>query len=60
MAITSPYWNHRHETMPRGLLEALQTEKLRRLVAWSEQSVPWQAKRLHAAGVTGDSIRSLE
>lgn len=57
--MTSPYWNPRHETMPRERLEALQTEKLRRLVAWTERSVPWQAERLHRAGVTADSIRSL-
>ena len=46
--------------MPRERLEALQAEKLRRLVAWTEQSVPWQAERLHEAGVTADSIRSLD
>jgi phenylacetate-CoA ligase len=59
VATTSPYWNPRHETMPRERLEALQTEKLRRLVAWTEQRVPWQAERLHEVGVTADSIRSL-
>ncbi|MGH2735460.1 MAG: phenylacetate--CoA ligase family protein [Actinomycetota bacterium] len=56
----SPYWNERHETMPRDQLEALQIHKLRNLLAWSEQQVPFHAKRLHDAGVTADSVNSLE
>jgi phenylacetate-CoA ligase len=55
----SPYWNPRHETMPRGQIEALQTRKLKNLVAWADAKVPWQSKRLRAAGVTADSIKSL-
>lgn len=56
----SPYWNPRHETMPRDQIEALQLRKLRHLVAWTEARVPWQAARLKAAGVSADSIRSLD
>ena len=56
----SPYWNPRHETMPREQIEALQVRKLKNLVAWAEDRVPWQAKRLKAAGVSAESIRSLE
>ena len=56
----SPYWNPRHETMPRDQLEALQVHKLKRLVEWADASVPWQAKRLRDAGVTADSIGSLD
>jgi phenylacetate-CoA ligase len=56
----SPYWNPRHETMPRAEIEALQVRKLKNLVAWAEQRVPWQARRLKAAGVTADSIKSLK
>ncbi|HEY7281639.1 MAG TPA: AMP-binding protein [Actinomycetota bacterium] len=52
----SPYWNPRHETMPREQLEALQVRKLRNLVEWADASVPWQSKRLRDAGVTADSI----
>jgi phenylacetate-CoA ligase len=55
----SPYWNPRHETMPRPQIEALQTHKLKNLVAWADAKVPWQSKRLRAAGVTADSIKSL-
>jgi phenylacetate-CoA ligase len=56
----SPYWNPRHETMPREELDALQVHKLKRLVAWSEAHVPWHAKRLQDAGVSADSIESLD
>jgi phenylacetate-CoA ligase len=56
----SPYWNPRHETMPREELEALQVRKLRRLVEWADARVPWQSKRLRGAGVTADSINSLD
>ena len=56
----SPYWNPRHETLPREDLEALQVRKLRNLVEWADANVPWHAKRLRDAGVTGDSIGSLE
>src|SRR5881628_2736797 len=56
----SPYWNPRHETMPREGTLALQARKLRNLVEWADAQVPWQAKRLRNAGVTADSIRSLD
>jgi phenylacetate-CoA ligase len=55
-----PYWNPRHETLPREELEALQVRKLRNLVAWADASVPWQAKRLRDAGLTADQIDSLD
>jgi len=56
----SPYWNPRHETMPRDQIEALQLRKLKNLVAWTQASAPWQAKRLKAAGVTAESIQTLK
>src|SRR5438093_1107819 len=56
----SPYWNPRHETMPRQQIEALQVRKLRNLVEWADAQVPWQAKRLRNAGVTADSIHTLD
>ncbi len=56
----SPYWNPRHETMPRDELEALQARKLRNLVAFAEANVPWHARRLKEAGVSADDISSLE
>ena len=56
----SPYWNPRHETMSREDLDSLQTHKLRNLVAWADAQVPLHSKRLADAGVTADSIRSLD
>jgi len=56
----SPYWNPRHETMPRDQIEALQVRKLRTLLGWADAQVPWQSKRLRDAGVTADQINSLE
>jgi phenylacetate-CoA ligase len=55
----SPYWNPRHETMPRDQIESLQGRKLRNLVDWTDSNVPWQSKRLRDAGVTADQITSL-
>jgi phenylacetate-CoA ligase len=56
----TPYWNPRHETLPRDRLEALQLRKLRTLVEWADARVPWQAKRLRDAGVTADGINRLD
>ena len=56
----SPYWNPRHETMAREGIDALQLRKLRNLLRWTEEQVPYHAKRLHDAGVTADSIESLD
>jgi phenylacetate-CoA ligase len=57
---TSPYWNPRHETMSRGDLDALQARKLRNLVAWAEATVPFHARRFEEAGVTAESLRTLD
>jgi phenylacetate-CoA ligase len=56
----TPYWNPRHETMPREEIEALQVRKLRNLLAWAEAEVPWHAERLRGAGVTSEGISSLD
>ena len=53
----TPYWNPRHETLPRPDLEALQVAKLRRLVAFARARSPFHRERL--AGVDPGSIRSL-
>jgi phenylacetate-CoA ligase len=46
--------------MARADLEALQVHKLRGLLEWSAAQVPWHAGRLKDAGVTSDSIGSLD
>ncbi|HEX2032180.1 MAG TPA: phenylacetate--CoA ligase family protein, partial [Actinomycetota bacterium] len=56
----SPYWNPRHETMPRQDLEALQVHKLGNLLEWADAKVPFHSKRLRDAGVTADGISSLD
>jgi phenylacetate-CoA ligase len=56
----SPYWNPRHETMPREELEALQVRKLRNVIGWADAQVPFHSKRLRDSGVTIDSIAGLE
>jgi len=56
----SPYWNPRHETMARDGIEALQVRKLRNLVGWAADRTGFHAKRFADAGVTADSIESLE
>src|SRR5207237_9988563 len=55
----SPYWNPRHETMPRDQIEELQVRKLKNLAAWAEARAPRQAKRLKAAGVAAASMKAL-
>ncbi|HWC31526.1 MAG TPA: AMP-binding protein [Actinomycetota bacterium] len=60
MRIESPYWNPRHETLPREDLEALQFRKLRSLLEWSDANVPFYAKRMRDAGVTPDAVRTLD
>jgi phenylacetate-CoA ligase len=56
----TPYWNPRHETMPRDGITALQLDKLRHLIEWADARVPWQSKRLRDAGVTADQVKSLD
>ncbi|HEV8683100.1 MAG TPA: AMP-binding protein [Actinomycetota bacterium] len=56
----SPYWNPRHETLPREELETLQLRKLRNLVEWADTQVPFHSKRLRDAGVTADSIATVD
>ncbi len=46
--------------MPRDQLDALQVHKLRNLVEWTHAKVPWQSKRLSEAGVTAESIQTLD
>ncbi len=47
------------ETMPRKELEALQLERLKHIVDYCYNNVPFYHKRLSEAGVTGDKIKCL-
>ena len=53
-------WNDEFETMPREALEALQLKRLRAVVERVYATVPFYRRRLDEAGVTPDSIKSLE
>ncbi len=53
-------WNDEFETMPREALEALQLKRLRAVVERVYATVPFYRRRLEEAGVTPDSIKSLE
>ncbi len=45
--------------LPRAGVEALQQEKLRRLLALAHAHCPWHRQRLNAAGLSPDNLSSL-
>ena len=47
------------ETMSRQELDALQLERLKRMVNYCYENVPFYHERLEKAGVTGDKIKTL-
>jgi phenylacetate-CoA ligase len=53
-------WNKDVETMPRAALRDLQVERLRWSVQWAYDRVPFPLRRLAAAGVAAERIRSLD
>ncbi|HEX9754977.1 MAG TPA: phenylacetate--CoA ligase [Gemmatimonadales bacterium] len=55
-----PIWNAELETCSRAELTALQVERLRRLVGYLQERVPFYHERLTRAGVSPDAIRSLD
>jgi phenylacetate-CoA ligase len=56
----TPYWNPRTETLSRDQLDALQLRKLQDHVAFTLANAPWQGDRLRRAGVTPESLRTLD
>ena len=53
------YWDKKHETLPREDLEFLQLARLRETVQIAGNS-PFYRERLQQAGVTPESLKSLE
>lgn len=53
------FWQEQIETMDRAELERLQLEKLKKLVDYCYNRVPFYKKRLDEAGVTADKIKTL-
>ncbi len=47
------------ETMRRADIEALQLQKLKKMVNYCYNNIPFYHERLQAAGVTGDKIKTL-
>jgi phenylacetate-CoA ligase len=54
------YWNKEAETMPREELQKLQLQRLREVVKYAYERVPFYRKRFDAAGIKPEDIRSLE
>ena len=55
----NPYFDQRHETMPRAELEQLQLQRLKQTVALCVQS-PFYKKKFEQMGLGPDDIRSLD
>ncbi len=53
------FFNKEIETMPRKEIEALQLERLKRMVDYCMNNVPFYHDRLTKAGVTADKIKTL-
>lgn len=47
------------ETMRRADIEALQLQKLKKMVDYCYNNIPFYHERLQEAGVTGDKIKTL-
>jgi len=54
------YWNKEAETMPREELQKLQLQRLREVVKYAYERVPFYRKRFEASGIKPEDIRSLE
>jgi len=55
-----PIWDPKHETMPAAEMRALQLERLKAIVKRAGERIPFYTQRLREAGVSADSIRSLD
>lgn len=53
-------WNEEFETMPRRELQKLQLERLKKVVAYCMEKVPFYRDLYGKAGVSADDIKSLE
>lgn len=56
----SPYWNPKHETLPKDQLRQLQAHKLQRLVARACSQSPYHRRLYEQAGVAPEQIKSLD
>lgn len=56
----SLFWNKAIETMPRARIDALHVHRLQALVSYAYDFSPFYRKKLDAAGVKPQDIRSIE
>ena len=59
MALDSPYWNPKTETLDRERLEALQLTKLRRQCEWAAARSPWYRRLFAAEGFDPARLNSV-
>jgi phenylacetate-CoA ligase len=54
------FFNEYYETLPKDQLRQLQSERLRKLVAYVYERVPFYRRQLDDAGIQPDQIRSMD
>lgn len=54
------YWNQEIETLPRQSLQELQLSRLKNTLEWAYQQIPFHRAHFEEAGVSPDSLQSLE
>jgi phenylacetate-CoA ligase len=52
-------WNERIETMPRAEMQKLQSERLRKIVAYVYERVPFYRRQFAEAGITPGDIKDI-
>ncbi len=57
---TALIWSKEAETMPRPKLEELQLQRLKKVVAWATEKVPFYRELYAEAGVSADDLHFLE
>lgn len=59
-SLASNYWNEYTETMPRERLDALHLKRIRKLLTYAYEHVPFYRQLYDKAGFKPEDIRSLE
>ena len=59
-SLASRYWNEYTETTPRERLDAVHLRRIRKLIAYAYEQVPFYRQLYDKAGFTPDDIRSLD
>lgn len=56
----SNIWNEEYETMPREEIKQLQLQKLKWVVRWVYERIPYYRKRFSESGVSPENIKKIE